>query len=116
MFNLGPMEMLIIMGLMVLLFGKRLPEVSRSLGKGIIEFRKGLHGVADDLDSSSATRYGSSSSHYGSSRQADDSSPGGSTYSDTSVPKFELPGTVSSPAPNSATTPQMDYQPEAPRD
>ena len=41
MFNLGPMEMLIVMGIAVLLFGKRLPEVGRSLGKGIVEFKKG---------------------------------------------------------------------------
>ena len=38
------------MGIAVLLFGKRLPEVGRSLGKGIVEFKKGLNGVADDLD------------------------------------------------------------------
>ena len=46
MFNLGPMEMIIVMGIAVLLFGKRLPEVGRSLGKGIVEFKKGLSGVA----------------------------------------------------------------------
>ena len=32
----GPMEMLIIGVVAVLLFGKRLPEVGRSLGKGIV--------------------------------------------------------------------------------
>ena len=48
--NLGPMELMIVMGIAVLLFGKRLPEVGRSLGKGIVEFKKGLNGVADDLD------------------------------------------------------------------
>ena len=30
--NLGPMEMMIIGGIAVLMFGKRLPEVGRSLG------------------------------------------------------------------------------------
>ena len=59
MFNLGPIEMLIVMGIAVLLFGKRLPEVAKSLGKGIVEFRKGLSGAADDLD---LTSTGSSSS------------------------------------------------------
>ncbi len=47
--SLGPMEMMLIMGLGVLLFGKRLPEVGRSLGLGIVEFKKGLNGVGDDL-------------------------------------------------------------------
>src|SRR5437773_8702326 len=42
-------EWLIIMGFGLLSFGKRLPEVGRSLGKGIVEFKKGLKGVQDDI-------------------------------------------------------------------
>lgn len=34
----------------LLLFGKRLPEVGRSLGKGIAEFKKGLHDVQAELN------------------------------------------------------------------
>lgn len=34
----------------LLLFGKRLPEVGKSLGKGIVEFKKGLKGIEDDID------------------------------------------------------------------
>jgi sec-independent protein translocase protein TatA len=34
----------------LLLFGKRLPEVGKSLGKGIVEFKKGLKGIEDDMD------------------------------------------------------------------
>ena len=30
-------------------FGKRLPEVGRSLGKGIMEFKKGMKGLEDDV-------------------------------------------------------------------
>jgi sec-independent protein translocase protein TatA len=51
--NLGPMEMIVIVGLGVLLFGKRLPEVGRSLGKGIVEFKKGLKGIEDEVDEAS---------------------------------------------------------------
>ena len=51
--QLGMMEMLVVMGVAVLLFGKRLPEVGRSLGKGIIEFKKGLRGIEDEFDLSS---------------------------------------------------------------
>jgi len=105
--NLGPMELMIVMGIAVLLFGKRLPEVGRSLGKGIVEFKKGLNGVTDDLDfNSSSTSSGgisSYSSSYGSSRRYDEKPRGDSAYNDASVPKFELPGTPSSPVP------QMDY-------
>ncbi len=43
-------EWLIIAGIGLLIFGKRLPEVGRSLGKGIVEFKKGLKGVEDEVD------------------------------------------------------------------
>lgn len=33
----------------LLLFGRRVPEVARSLGKGIVEFKKGLAGIEDDI-------------------------------------------------------------------
>ena len=44
----GPGEWLLIAGIALLLFGKRLPDVGRSLGKGIVEFKKGIKGVEDD--------------------------------------------------------------------
>lgn len=49
-FNLpvGP-EWLVIAALGLLFFGKRLPEVGRSLGKGIVEFKKGLKGVEEEV-------------------------------------------------------------------
>jgi len=43
-------ELLIIAFIGLLLFGKRLPEVGRSLGKGIVEFKKGLRGVEDEIE------------------------------------------------------------------
>jgi len=46
--NLGPMEMVILVGLGVLLFGRKLPEVGRSIGKGIVEFKKGLRDLEED--------------------------------------------------------------------
>jgi len=46
----GPWEWIVIGILGVLIFGKRLPEVGRSIGKGIVEFKKGLAGIDDDTD------------------------------------------------------------------
>jgi sec-independent protein translocase protein TatA len=45
-------EWIIIMGVALLLFGKRLPEVGKSLGKGIVEFKKGLKGIEDEIEGS----------------------------------------------------------------
>jgi len=39
---------LLILGLLI--FGRRLPEVGKSLGKGIVEFKKGLQGIEDEID------------------------------------------------------------------
>src|SRR3954471_6426863 len=48
--NFSAWELLIIAGIALLIFGKRLPEVGRSLGKGIVEFKKGLKGIEEDVE------------------------------------------------------------------
>jgi sec-independent protein translocase protein TatA len=45
----GPWEMAILAVIALLLFGKRLPEVGKSLGRGITEFKKGLNEVQDEI-------------------------------------------------------------------
>lgn len=45
-----PWHLLVIGIVALLLFGKRLPEVGRSLGRGIMEFKRGLREVHDDID------------------------------------------------------------------
>ncbi|GMV24385.1 MAG: hypothetical protein AMXMBFR58_04160 [Phycisphaerae bacterium] len=54
--NLSMWELLIILMVALLLFGKRLPEVGKSLGKGIIEFKKGLKGIEEDVETNSSRR------------------------------------------------------------
>lgn len=67
----------IIIGLIALLiFGRRLPDVARSVGKSIVEFKKGLRDVKDEIDDRS--RIGSSNN-----RQL------GSSPSTTSTPQSE---------------------------
>ena len=46
----GLTEWIIIGALGLLIFGKRLPEVGRSLGKGIVEFKKGLKGIDEEIE------------------------------------------------------------------
>jgi len=52
--NLGLTEWLILAVLAVLIFGRRLPEVGKNLGKGIVEFKKGLSGIEDDVKTAGA--------------------------------------------------------------
>jgi sec-independent protein translocase protein TatA len=48
----SPMEIMLLVLIAVLLFGARkLPELGRSLGKGIVEFKKGIKGIEDDVES-----------------------------------------------------------------
>ena len=47
---LGTQELIVVGVFAVLLFGRRLPEVGRYLGKGLLEFRKSLRPAAKDLD------------------------------------------------------------------
>ena len=46
----GLPEMLIISFIILLLFGNRLPSVMRSMGKGIVEFKKGVKGIEEDVE------------------------------------------------------------------
>jgi sec-independent protein translocase protein TatA len=39
---------IIVLIIVLLLFGNRLPSMMRSLGRGVTEFKKGLEGGADD--------------------------------------------------------------------
>jgi sec-independent protein translocase protein TatA len=49
MFGLGHWELVIIAIIVLLLFGNRLPSVMRSLGRGVVEFKKGVSGIEDDI-------------------------------------------------------------------
>ena len=50
----GHMEWMVLLVLGLLIFGRRLPEVGRSLGRGIVEFKRGIKGIDDDIDDESS--------------------------------------------------------------
>ena len=45
----GPLEMAVILILGLVLFGGRLPEVGKSIGRSLIEFRKGLRDLRQEV-------------------------------------------------------------------
>lgn len=46
----GGGEWIIVLIIALLVFGPRLPSVMRSIGKGVVEFKKGLRDVEDHVD------------------------------------------------------------------
>jgi len=46
----GGWEWIVILALGLLVFGRRLPEVGRSVGKSIVEFKKGIKGIENDIE------------------------------------------------------------------
>ncbi|HKD37000.1 MAG TPA: twin-arginine translocase TatA/TatE family subunit [Pirellulales bacterium] len=48
----GGYDLLIILIIVLVLFGNRLPSVMRSLGQGVTEFKKGVAGIEDERDDS----------------------------------------------------------------
>jgi sec-independent protein translocase protein TatA len=49
MFGLGMAEILVVLVIGLLLFGNRLPDLARSLGKTLVEFKKEVNGMQEDL-------------------------------------------------------------------
>ena len=77
--GLGPMEMVVIGIIAILLFGNRLPEVAKSIGKGFNEFKKGMHVIEDDISTASRPSTAARTSRAIEDRE------------DSKAPKFEPP-------------------------
>ena len=47
--SVGWPELLVILVIALVIFGKRLPEVARSLGRSLTEFKKGMNETKDEI-------------------------------------------------------------------
>jgi sec-independent protein translocase protein TatA len=54
--GLGMQEMLLLLLLGVLLFGRKLPDIGRSLGKTVVEFKKGVSGLEEEVSGGGSSK------------------------------------------------------------
>ncbi len=61
MFNLGPQELFWLFLIVLFVFGaKRIPEIGRSIGKGITEFKRGMRDVETEFSAQDKKQVGDS--------------------------------------------------------
>ena len=108
MFGLGMQEMVIVMVVAVLLFGKRLPEVARNLGGSYQQFRKGLQDIQSDMNTSTSSYHSTSTSNQSNHSTFDDED-----YDEPTAPKFEAPSSEPSESEPSSDTSESEPPSEA---
>lgn len=87
--GMGPMEMMIIGVIAVILFGSKLPDVARSVGKSYREFRRG---ISDFQAQTHVPDYPTSDDTYSSSTTTTEEYD---EYEEATAPKFSPPPTDS---------------------
>lgn len=94
----SPVQLIVVGLIALLLFGKRLPEVMRSLGKGIQEFKKGMTGLEDEFNRSNYA--GNSPSYHDPARPLPlEERP------ELIAPKFQPPTAAPTAAPTASSVP-----------
>ena len=92
MFGLGMQEVMIVGVVAVILFGKKLPEVARSVGSSYREFRKGLHEFQSAFNVNDALYPRTGGGYSPTANRARREEP--DDYERPTAPKFELPSSA----------------------
>lgn len=50
--GIGPVQLLVVLAVALLLFGKRIPEMMRGIGGGVREFKEGIRDVSGEVEES----------------------------------------------------------------
>jgi sec-independent protein translocase protein TatA len=53
-FGFSGWEIIVVLFVIILLFGNRLPGLMRSLGQGVVEFKKGVRGIEEEDDANAS--------------------------------------------------------------
>jgi len=85
---MGPGTVILILLLGVLLFGGRLPEMARDIGKGLLEFQKGMNEWGNEAKK---TIFDEPSAVAKATEEDPVPTPKPKTQQETSAPKFEPP-------------------------
>lgn len=85
--GMGYSEMIIFAVIALLLFGKNLPEVARSVGSSLMEFKKGMQEVQEDIRNPSRT----DSNPYATADSSASRPAADDDNEDFNAPRFELP-------------------------
>jgi len=84
-------EMMVILVIALMMFGRNLPSVAMQLGKGLREFQSGLKGMQDEFTRTASAATNTTSSSYTESSTDSRPIPDEELEEDDDVPAFELP-------------------------
>jgi len=104
--DLNPVTLMILGVLAILLFGDRLPEMARSIGKSWMEFKKGLQGIQEELHSAINDVSSSVSSSVSTPAITHQSPYATEDHEEATAPKFE-------PPPAETAAKPLDSEPKA---